>query len=190
MNIFKTNKALFSLAMVLFFSTMAVAGSFTAQSTTGVVQAWDTVKAVEGSLIELIWVGPDGEIDPPNADEVADALGAVTDDDVFIRATHVGNGYISGLSEGRFTKLFTHTEITAGKQVYLRVWDTDVVSGAQDSYGDSDIYTVETAVETEQHDFGTIYIDTFLNGNTHPVELSNFAGESVDGVVNMPWSTQ
>src|SRR6056297_1102868 len=141
MNMYKTNKALFSLVMVLFFSTMAMAGSFTAQSTSGVVQAWDTVPAAEGSLIELIWVGPDGEIDPPNADDTADVLGATTDNDVFIRATHVGNGYISGLSEGRFTKLFTHSDITAGKQVYLRVRDIDVVSSADDSYGESDIYT-------------------------------------------------
>lgn len=176
------------LGFALLMSGAVTAGDLNASSTAGVIQLWDQQPAEEGDLVQLIWAGPDGQIDPP--DPNSDPLGAPTGDDEFIRDTFVGNGYLAGYAEGRFDKLFTHSEIQPDRYVYIRAWDTATITSPEDSYGDSELYQVVTADEFEAHDFGTIEVDTYLNGETHPVELSSFSISSVAGRVVIEWTTQ
>ena len=176
------------IGFALLLSVTANAGDLNASSTAGIIQSWDQVPSAEGNLVQLIWAGPDGVIDAPNPN--SDPLGAPTGDDQFIRDTYVGNGYLAGYAEGRFDKLFTHSDIQPGRYVYIRAWDTSVINSAENSYGDSELYQVQSADEFEAYDFGTIEIDTYLNGETHPVELSSFSVSSVGGRVVIEWTTQ
>ena len=183
-------KVLFSgfVMATLLMSASTFAGDLNASCTGGIIQTRDGQAVAEGSLVQLIWAGPDGEIDFP--DPNSSPLGAPTGDDVFIRDTYIGNGYLIGYAEGRFDKLFSHSVIEPGKKVYLRAWDTDVIRSAEDSYGDSELYVVQSADEFESYDFPSFQVKTFLSGDTNPVELSNFSISSVAGRVVIEWTTQ
>ncbi len=172
----------------LFMSTAAIAGDLNASCTGGITHLRDGQPASEGSLVQLMWAGPDGKIDPPDANSTN--LGGPTGDDVFIRDTFIGNGYLIGYADGRFDKLFSHSLIEPGRLVYLRAWDTDVIRSAEDSYGDSELYLIQSADEFESYDFPPFQITTFLNGETNPVELSNFTISSVAGRIVIEWTTQ
>jgi len=172
----------------LLMSGASFAGDLNASCTGGITQLRDGQAVAEGSLVQLIWAGPDGLIDLPDGNSAN--LGGPTGDDVFIRDTYIGNGYLIGYADGRFDKLFSHSIIAAGRKVYLRAWDTDVVRSAEDSYGNSELYTVQAADEFESYDFPTFQVTTFLSGDTNPVELSDFSISSVAGRVVIEWTTQ
>jgi len=176
------------LVSMSFFSHVS-AGDFQAYSTTGVIQAWDQAKANDGNLIQLIMTSDD-TMDPPNADTESGALGDPTGDDVLLRLSHIGNGYILGFAEGRFSKLFSHDSLAPGTKVYIRAWSTDVVASNNDVYGDSELYTIQSSPTVDEYDFGSFFLDTDLAGNTVPVELSSFAAHSVNGKVELTWTTQ
>ncbi len=176
------------VAVTLLLSATAIAGDLNASCTGGITHLRDGQPVPEGSLVQLLWTGPDGVIDPPDANSAN--LGGPTGDDVFIRDTYIGNGYLIGYAEGRFDKLFSHSYIEPGRKVYLRAWDTDVIRSAEDSFGDSEIYTVQNGDEFESYDFPSFQVTTFLNGDTNPVELSSFTISSVAGRVVIEWTTQ
>lgn len=176
------------IGLVVLLSAAALAGDLNSSCTQGVIQAWNKQVSAEGNLVELIWAGPDGKIDPPGANGLV--LGAPTGDDQYIRNTIIGNGYLSGFAQGRFDKLFTHATIQPERWVYLRAWDKANVVDMKDSYGDSELYQIQTANEFESYDFPSFEIDMYLNGETHPVELSSFSVSSVAGRVMIAWTTQ
>ncbi|MDZ7371483.1 MAG: T9SS type A sorting domain-containing protein [candidate division KSB1 bacterium] len=169
-------------------SGASFAGDLNASCTGGITQAWDQQFSAEGNLVQLIWAGPNGKIDPPNAD--GPNLGAPTGDDVFIRDTYIGHGYLAGYAYGRFDKLFSHSLIQPGAIVYLRAWDVPQVTNINNSYGNSELYQIQTADEFESHDFAPFAIYKYLNGETHPVELSAFNVAAVAGRVIITWTTQ
>ena len=177
----------FVLATLL-LSASAFAGDLNASCTGGITHLRDGQPVAEGSLVQLIWAGPDGQKNLPDPNSTN--LGGPTGDDVFIRDTYVGNGYLIGYAQGRFDKLFTHSIIEPSRKVYLRAWDTDVIRSAEDSYGDSELYSVVSGNEFESYDYPTFQVTTFLNGDTNPVELSNFSISSVAGRVVIEWTTQ
>lgn len=181
-------KYIFRLLLLFAVTGAALAGDFNAGCKGGIVHLKDGQFAVEGDLIQLIWAGPDGKAEPPSTDPTQ--LGQPTGDDQFVRDTFVGNGYLLGYADGRFDKLFTHSSIQAGRFVYLRAWDTDVITSVEDSYGDSEMYQIHQANEFEYYDFPSFKITTFLNGKTNPVELSNFSVSSLPGRVLLEWTTQ
>jgi len=182
----KVTVFIFSLCFVLF--SVSLAGDFNASCMGGIRHLKDGQFSAEGNLVQLIWTGPDGKKDPPDAESTE--LGAPTGDDVFIRDTFIGNGYLLGYADGRFDKLFTHASLTAGRTVYLRAWDTDIIKSTEDSYGDSELYQLQTANEFEYYDFAPFKVTTFLNGETNPVELSAFNVSSYPGRVVLEWTTQ
>ncbi|MBN1478918.1 T9SS C-terminal target domain-containing protein [candidate division KSB1 bacterium] len=183
------NATKYFVGLLLFVVTATlIAGDFNASCKGGIKNLKDGQFSDEGNLIQLIWAGQDGKIDPPSADP--NQLGQPTGDDEFIRDTFVGNGYLLGYADGRFDKLFTHSSLQAGRSVYLRAWDTDVITSIEDSYGDSDLYQIQQANEFEYYDFPPFMITTFLNGKTNPVELSGFSISSFPGRVVLEWTTQ
>ncbi len=86
--------------------------------------------------------------------------------------------------------LFTHSLIQPGRLVYLRAWDTPQVTDITDSYGDSELYQIQTGDEFEAHDFAPFQINFYLSGETHPVELSSFNVACTAGRVVITWTTQ
>ena len=143
--------ALVILILAVVFSTTTNAGDLNARCTSGITYLKDGLYSAEGNLVQLMWAGPDGKIDDPSAE--TQELGAPTGDDQFIRDTYIGNGYLLGYGDGRFDKLFSHSSIEAGRMLYLRAWDTDVITNVDDSYGDSNLYQVQSADEFEDNDF-------------------------------------
>jgi hypothetical protein len=178
------------IGLVMLLSAATFAGDLNASCSSGVSMAWNKQFSAEDNLVELIWAGPDGKIDPPDANGRGRSLGAPSGDDIFIRNTTIGYGYLDGFAEGRFDKLFSHSLIHSGILVYLRAWDTVYVTDMNNSYGDSELYQIQTANEFESYDFPAFEIDTYLSGETHPVELSSFSVSSVAGRVIIAWTTQ
>lgn len=177
--------------LALLMSAAVSAGDLNASCTAGAYSNLTKDALVEGCIVHLIWAGPDGLIDPPNADNALLDLGAPTGDDQFIRETTIGNGYLSGFAQGRFDKLFSHSDIAPGRLVYVRVFDKSVLTNPEtDSYGDSELYEIVTGDEFESYDFQQINADHYLNGETNPVELSSFSVSSIAGRIVIAWTTQ
>lgn len=178
-------------AMTALINSASLAGNLNASCTGGITYAWNKEFSAEDNLVELIWTGLDGKIDPPDANASGRLLGGTTGDDVFIRSTYIGYGYLRGFAQGRFDKLFTHDGLLQpGFKVYLRAWDAIYVTDLNNSYGDSEIYQIKVGDEFESYDFAPFEINMFLNGETHPVELSSFSVSSIAGRVVINWTTQ
>lgn len=184
----KVTTLLFGIITLFTLVTDSIAGDMNASCTGGITYLKDGQYSAEGNLVQLMWAGPDGKIDDPSAESTQ--LGAPTGDDEFIRDTFIGNGYLAGYADGRFDKLFTHSSIAPGRYVYLRAWDTDVITSVDDSYGNSVLYQIQSADEFENYDFPAFQITTFLTGKTNPVELSSFSVSSFPGRIVLEWTTQ
>jgi hypothetical protein len=177
------------LSMILWSLTVGLgslhAGSFEAFSNSGVLDV-DNVTYLQGDvfqgsgdLVQLIWVGPDGEVDP------ADSLGNPTDDDSLLGTTYIGMGYPFNPNEGKFDQIFTHDLLVAGTMVYMRAWNDSVVTAEQRAaYGHSQVYTLVN--DFDSHDFGTWYTGVEINT---PVELVSFSAIAGPGVVELRWTT-
>lgn len=115
-------------------------GSYDASGDTAYgVYEIDTVTPLStGDLVQLIWAGPDGLIDPPSVD------GTPGGDDVILDSTTVQNrGTLPppALDRGYVPfKVYSYDteDPETGGVVYLRAWNAPSVSG-DDAYGDSQI---------------------------------------------------
>lgn len=105
-------------------------------------------------LLQLIYAGADGLIDPPTLD------GRVTGDDQILRTSpagidygRFGAGVVLAPNQGLFDILFTHGLLgtTPSRNVYVRAWDAASFAESV-AYGNSALYTVQVTVD-ESHDF-------------------------------------
>jgi len=84
----------------------------------------------EGDLVQLIYAGPDGQIDPPRMDN-----GLPSGDDVLWAGTA-----IDAAGDGGFTDVFNTA--TVGAKVYVRFFNAGVM-GQVTYYGLSQLHTVQ-----------------------------------------------
>jgi len=175
--------------LVLLLGAMALgawAGTFEAMSTSGILDEDGTtplkgnVMQMHGDLVQLIWTGPDGQIDDP------DSLGRPTDDDSLLGTTFIGYGYPFEPDQGKFSVIWTHDLLTTGNVVYIRAWnDSTVVYGTRTYYGNSDLYTLASGFDS--HDFRTFGMTRSVST---PVELAAFTATALPGVNEINWTTQ
>lgn len=164
--------------------------TFEAYTSTGITEA-DNVTPLHGNteggdLVQLIWVGPDGQIDAP------DSLGATTDDDSLLGVTHIGYGYPFNPDQGMFAGLFQHELLVPGIVVYMRAYNDSTIHPGMTDYGDSHSYTLNSNFDS--HDFGLDFREPnhwHMSGSTYfePVELALFSAKSEAGYVLLRWST-
>ncbi len=133
-----------------------------------------------GDLVQLIWTGADNAINP------ADELGNVTGDDILLGTMYVGYGTITGVTaNGRFSRVYSNDALVIGRKVYIRVWNSPIINGLQDAYGDSPLHTLTTDID--HHDFGQVQC---IERQSTPVELTNFNASAQPGKVVIKWTTQ
>jgi len=105
-------------------------GVYEADNTT-VLQTWD--------LVQLIWTGADGTIDPPQPD------GSTTDDDQILDSSTVRNDLPGDPANKGYIPLKTYTffpsDPQSGGTVYIRAWNASTASSAT-AYGDSTTATL------------------------------------------------
>ncbi len=166
-------------------SSVSHAGSLVASSEAGVFDTDNStplqgdVFTGRGDLIQLLWVGPNGQIDP------ADSLGNPTVDDVILGTTFVGYGFPFEPNMGKFSKLFTHDALVPGAIVYVRAWNDSVISvGSPIAYGNSQPYTLVS--DFDSHDFGSWNTNVMISV---PVELASFTATSKPGYIELNWTT-
>ena len=170
--------------MVIGVALAAGAGTFEGMSTAGIL-ATDGATFLRGNpsygdLVQLIWPGPDGEVDPP------DGLGGTSDDDSLLGSTYIGYGYPFNPNEGKFCKTWTHDLLSAGNYVYLRAWDDSVVIvNKRIYYGDSELHLL--ASDFDSHDFRSFTLSQALY---IPVEITLFEASAYPGVITLEWVTQ
>ncbi len=94
----------------------------------------------QSALLQLIYAGTNGVIDPPGAN------GAPSGDDRVLVALpsgstfgRFGEGYLIPPNSGRFLKSFKHG-LAAGAKLYVRAWDASSFDGSV-AYGESALYT-------------------------------------------------
>ena len=116
----------------------------------------------DGSLVQLIYAGENGEVDPPNADSEAGPLGAPTADDSLIATTEIGYGYI-GDSQGNFNKLFTSTSIKVNLPIYVRVWNSVGTPALNTLYGSTPVYVITSAYLSETYQIAPFMLETELS---------------------------
>lgn len=132
-----------------------------------------------GDLVQLIWVGPNGQIDP------ADSLGNTTVDDVLLGTTFIGYGFPFEPNMGKFSQLFTHDALVSGAIVYVRAWNDSVVTrGRPIAYGNSQPYTMVS--DFDSRDFESWNTNEMMNV---PVELASFTATSKPGFIELNWTT-
>jgi len=155
-----------------------------AQSTTGVKDWMDQFLTGTGgedaSLFQLVYAGPDGVINPPEAD------GNVTGDDVVLFTFpfsksfgRIGVGYEWLPDLGLFDELFQHDllETTAMRNVYVRAWDASAFVDSV-AYGDSGLYALDLSAY-EAHDFGTWVVNQVLGYPGPLASLQDSNGDSI-----------
>jgi len=171
------------LLIQLFLVSTIIAGTFEAVSNEGCLDidgSYLIGNTNSGDLVQLIWAGPDGNI------HQADEIGNATGDDVIIDSTYIGYGTLTGMvASGRFGKTFLNALFVPGLKVYVRVWNSPVVYGMQDAYGDSPVYILTNDID--YHNFGQVQT---IERQSTPVELSFFNTIPEPGKVILKWVTQ
>jgi len=165
-------------------SSSALCGTLEAMSTTGVMDEGGTVPlqgdASGGDLVQLIWIGSDGQIDSP------DSEGNPTDDDSLLGTTYIGYGYPFEPNSGKFGKNFDHDLLINGNIVYVRAFNNPTVVAGVTLYGDSETHVYNDVGGFDSHDFGTWQTDSLVV----PVELSSFNAIAEAGRVLLKWTTR
>lgn len=91
--------------------------------------------ATSGDLVQLILVGPNGVIDPP------DSFGNPSGDDVLLIATHVGAG-LPTTNTGLLVKSnILYPDSHAGTNAYVRFWNASTAAAAT-HYGTSAVFAL------------------------------------------------
>jgi|GEM_PF-551625 len=153
-----------AMLIIGLMTNVALGGDFNAQSTSGIKLTNDEF-VPENSLIQLIWAGPDGQINEPNSNP--GNVGQPTGDDVLIAPARVGDGYLPGWANGCFDKVFSGEHIQVGNVVYLRVWNTANAAPMMSTlYGDSNPYEIQSAQINETHDFGTFFVNSAMGSGS------------------------
>ncbi len=135
---------------------------------------------LESGLLQVIYAGPDGKIDPPAAD------GSATGDDVILLASGTGVpcAYFgcgsnipadAGRFDAEFNLSFASYDAEAENLLYARAWDAPSAASAT-AYGDSELKPVAyTDGQPDAIDFGSWVVDTAFcdaledsNGDTIP----------------------
>lgn len=172
------------ISLLLTINGSGFCGTLEAMSTTGVMDDGGTVPlqgtASGGDLIQLIWVGSDGTIDPP------DSLGNPTEDDSLLGESYIGHGYPFEPNSGKFSKTFDHALIADGNKVYIRAYNNAVVVSGWTLYGNSETYQISSVGGYDSHDFGTWQTDSLVV----PVELSSFNVVVGEGQITLQWITR
>lgn len=160
-----------SLMVLLVLASVALAfGGNLFVETSGGIMLPNEEYVPDGSLVQLIYAGTNGEVDPPNADPDAGVLGAPTVDDTLIATTEIGYGYL-GDSQGNFNKLFTSTSIKVSAPIYIRVWNSVGTPPLNTLYGSTSVYVITSATLEE-----TYSVSPFVLNNTlsEDVELGGY----------------
>lgn len=155
-----------------------------AQSTTGVKDWMDRFLIGKGgpeaSLFQLVYAGPDGMPQPPNAD------GSATGDDVVLSTYplnknhgRIGVGFESLPDLGRFDEVFRHDLMltTPARNVYVRAWDAATFEDSV-AYGDSGLHALDLGAY-ETHDFGTWVVDRVVGYPGTLTSLQDSNGDSI-----------
>ncbi|MBN1998930.1 T9SS type A sorting domain-containing protein [candidate division KSB1 bacterium] len=164
-------------------SVAQLPGIFEAYSSSGIIDVDGSTyllgNPTGGDLIQVIWVGNNGMIDLP------DTLGHTTMDDSLLGTAYVGYGFPSPdqYDRGVFVATLTHELFASGTRVFVRAWNSPVVS-SQSNYGDSQVYEIQSTHDS--HDFGTWYI---IDRHSVPVELVSFSATPQPGRVLLRWET-
>ena len=137
-----------------------------------------------GDLIQLFWVGPDGEIGEP------DSLGRMFADDSLLGTSHIGVGHPFNANEGLFSAFFRHDLLVPGTTVYIRVWNDSVMS-SKAAWSNSFRYTINS--DFDSHDFGLDFSTAnpwiMTGGRLEPVGLASFTVHYEEGHVQLRWAT-
>ncbi len=161
--------------------------TFEAYTSVGIMEA-DNVTPLRGNseggdLVQLLWVGPDGQIAEP------DSFGNPTADDSLLGVTYIGHGYPFNPDEGLFAAVFRHELLKTGSRVYVRAWNDSVAEKA--AYGNSLTYVINS--DFDSHDFGLDFLEDnawrMHGGSFEPVELALFTATDEAGLVLLRWST-
>ncbi len=131
----------------------------TAQALGGVTNWLGQALAGDGgagsSVLQLLYAGANGQIDPPNAQ------GGPGGDDRLLRTypagvevARFGAGGVDFDDRGMFSIPFSHAmrSDTPSRYVYVRAWDSESIESSV-AYGESRLYEI-VAVVGETHDFG------------------------------------
>lgn len=117
-------------------------------------------------LFQIVWAGPDGVPDPPNADGSPGGddqpLAAFVTGQAFGR---FGTGYEDEPDTGRFDTLFAHhfQPGTPGIVLYARAWDAATFDAAM-AYGDSAVRHTLQYRAGESADFGAWSVTNIVSG--------------------------
>jgi len=110
---------------------------------TGVFQSDGVTLLKDGDIVQCLYAGPDGKIDPPNTD------GTAGGDDVLLKlafetgkySTKIGASFPSDPDEGKFFDMFKYNPKKNGV-IYCRAWNGKTIEEAT-CYGDSAPYTIQ-----------------------------------------------
>lgn len=173
------------ISFLLISTSGAFGGTLEAMSTTGVMDDGGTVPlqgdATSGDLVQLIWIGPDGAIDPAES-----LLGNPSDDDSLLGTTYIGYGYPFEPNSGKFSKTFDHVLLAEGNIVYMRAFNNPTIVAGMTLYGDSEPYQIGGVAGYDSHDFGTWQ----TNSPVVPVELTSFKAIAEEGRILLQWTTR
>jgi hypothetical protein len=125
-----------------------------------------TATLADGDLAQLIWTGPDGQINVPDTTRMPSG------DDVLVETWGVGEGVLPQTDTGtfrRFTGSFddpSHGRPAAGDIIYVRLFNAGNLLEAT-HYGDSPTYTVSYVIGESLNVFFDDQVDCSM-----PVEIS------------------
>jgi hypothetical protein len=134
--------ALAGTCLLVFYSS-AQAKFFAAGCFTGVFYSDNVTLLADGSIVQCLYAGPDGRVDPPRAD------GAPGGDDVLLKVafqplyfyTVIGTSFPNDPDEGKFFDVFK-LKLRKNAIVYCRAWDNATFATAS-CYGDSAPYALQ-----------------------------------------------
>ncbi|MCO5193104.1 MAG: C25 family cysteine peptidase [Anaerolineae bacterium] len=157
-------------------------GSFSSAGSTtfGVYEGDNSSILATGDLVQLIWTGPDGEVDYPALD------GSPGDDDVLLDSNTVQNGapFPPPLRNKGYIPLKTYTFDTESPQangiVYIRAWNAAAPADGVD-FGES--------IPTTLVGGGTFNAPRWTTGTTLPVILAYVDAQRTDRIINFHWQT-
>jgi len=131
----------------------------------------------DGDLVQLLWTGPDGLVDPLN-----ELNGQPTGDDRVLVEWGIGHGIV-GVGTGRFEFELCTLEAEPpgqGDAIYLRVFNDSHFARA-DYYGESEVYIIA-------YELGEVYF-SFIDG-TEDAVIANpcftFIGQQDQSEVSLP----
>ncbi|MBK8432678.1 MAG: choice-of-anchor D domain-containing protein [Chloroflexi bacterium] len=119
----------------------------------GVYDQTNTAVLAQGDLVQLIWTGPNGQIDPPNYD------GTPSGDDVLLDINTIENSLPGPYANRGLITIINYAYETTDPQalgiVYMRAWDHPTAGGFNGAtyYGESGTLTLDN---TNQQPFNAL----------------------------------